>query len=191
MKGILLDGEVVENEDFNRVREILTCELQRGGCQLDAFRLREMEIAPCQGCFGCWVRNPGACLIEDDSREIVRAIVSADLLVLLTPLTFGGYSSELKKGLDRGICLISPFFMKVQGETHHKPRYDSLPRLLGIGVTTGRDSESGEIFESLVQRNSINFHSPAYSAAVVDTSDSQTEMRANFAQLMTALEVFS
>jgi multimeric flavodoxin WrbA len=189
MKGVILDGEVVGKGDFERIRELLTRQLKEAGYQLDIFRLREMDIAPCQGCFGCWVRNPGACLMEDDSQSIVQAIVRAELLVLLTPLTFGGYSSELKKGLDRGICLISPFFMKVQGETHHKPRYDRLPRLLGIGVTTAKDSDSEQIFTKLVHRNSINFHSPSVSAAVIDTAASEVAIRSDLSRAIGALEV--
>lgn len=39
-----------------------------------------------------------------------------------------------KKGLDRLIGLVSPFFTKIAGETHHRPRYDRYPALLAVGV---------------------------------------------------------
>ncbi|MGW8180458.1 MAG: NAD(P)H-dependent oxidoreductase, partial [bacterium] len=120
---------------------------------------------------------------------IVSTIVKADLLVLLTPITFGGYSSELKKLLDRAICLVSPFFMKVQGETHHTPRYESLPRLLGVGVASGCDIECQKIFKTLVQRNALNLHAPACSAAVVDGTGSDEEIRSEILDSISDLGV--
>jgi hypothetical protein len=189
MTGVILDGEVTGKERLERTRVLLTRQLEEAGYQLDFFKLREMDIAPCQGCFGCWVKKPGACLMEDDSQSIVQAVVRSELLVLLTPLTFGGYSSELKKGLDRGICLISPFFMKVGGETHHKPRYDQLPKLLGVGVTSAKDSDCEKIFTELVHRNAVNFHSPSVATAVIDTAQSEAEISLELSRAMGALEV--
>lgn len=177
LKGVLLDGDIDGTGAVNRIGQLLSTELEVADCEMDLFVLRKMEIAPCQGCFGCWSRTPGECLIEDSSQEIVRRIAKADLLVLLTPITFGGYSSELKKLLDRAICLISPFFMKVHGETHHKPRYESLPRLLGVGVGTGCDKRCRTIFRTLIRRNALNLHSPACSAAVVAGTGSDEEIR--------------
>ena len=45
-----------------------------------------------------------------------------DLVIYLTPVTFGGYSSELKRMVDHQIQNISPFFTSVQGEIHHQRR---------------------------------------------------------------------
>ena len=190
VKGVLLNGEVYDDDALGRVGGLLIHELEKVKCRLETFRLRNKEIVPCQGCFGCWVRTPGECLMEDDSKAIVRAMVGADLIVLLTPVTFGGYSSELKKALDRSICLVSPFFMTIHGETHHKPRYDWSPRLLGIGVTEDRDSECVQIFTSLVERNAINFHAPAYSASVIDPKSSLQDMRSDLARAISELEIF-
>ncbi|MHA2001037.1 MAG: hypothetical protein ACTSVU_02975 [Promethearchaeota archaeon] len=54
-------------------------------------------------------------------------------MIYFTPITFGGYSSTLKKALDRQICILSPYFRKVNGEIHHKKRYNKYPSLIGIG----------------------------------------------------------
>jgi multimeric flavodoxin WrbA len=35
------------------------------------FKLRELAIAPCTGCFGCWTRTPGECVVEDSARDIL------------------------------------------------------------------------------------------------------------------------
>jgi len=108
--------------------------------------------------------------VDDSAREIARRFIQSDLVVFLTPLTFGGYSSGLKKALDRIICLVSPLFMRIDGEVHHRPRYERYPRLLGLGVLRQADDESEGIFHTLVSRNAINMHAPAQGSAVILSS---------------------
>ena len=191
MKAILLNGEVDENRTLRLVLQMLADDLTAAGFELEVFELRKLDIAPCQGCFGCWLRSPGECLIEDASKDVVRALVRADLLIFLTPVTFGGYSSELKKVLDRAICFVSPFFVKIQGRTHHRARYERSPRLLGLGITKNMDSESAELFESLVERNAVNFHAPSHAATVVDGNNSSETIRSKVLGALAELETLS
>ena len=103
--------------------------------------------------------------------------VQSDCLLYLTPVAFGGYSSALKKAVDRFIPLVIPFFTQIQGETHHPPRYEHYPRMAAVGILEAPDEESERVFSTLVSRNAINFHSPAYAAGFVYTSQSAEEMR--------------
>lgn len=75
------------------------------GWEVEPFILHDMEIHH-WGCFGCWVQTPGVCVIDDAGRDVARAVIQSDLAVFLIPVTFGGYSSELKKAVDRLICLL-------------------------------------------------------------------------------------
>jgi hypothetical protein len=99
-------------------------------------------------------------------------------------VTFGGYSSELKKAVDRLIPLNSPFFKKISGEVHHKPRYGRYPRILAIGSLPGRDAESEQIFRTLVRQNAINFHSPASGAGFLYSTQTPQEMRETIHKLL-------
>jgi len=120
--------------------------------------MRDLDIAPCRGCFDCWVKTPGECVIDDPAREIAREFVRSDLAVFITPIVFGGYSSQLKKGLDRLIPLLLPYFTFVGNEVHHVRRYRSYPNLLGIGLLPAPDPEEEAIFSQLLLRNSINMY---------------------------------
>src|SRR6185369_14797581 len=83
------------------------------------------------------------------------------------PVSFGGYSSELKKAVDRWLPLGLPYLYQMHGEIHHTPRYPRYPRLVGIGVQTEANVEEAAIFRAVVGRNAINFHAPSYAADVV------------------------
>lgn len=189
MKAVILDGSLNGEPAASRVRGLVAGELEARGWDVQPFTLREMKIRPCIGCFGCWVQTPGECLMDDAAREIAPAIIGSDLVIYLTPVTFGGYSSELKKALDRNICLILPFFTKIDGEIHHKPRYDRYPRLLGLGLLPEADAESERIFKTLVGRNAINMHAPAHAAGVILGSLAAEETRAEIQALLEAVEV--
>ena len=189
MKAVILNGSEKDNDTLGSVHEIIVRELTDVGWEVEAFILGDMEIHHCLGCFGCWVRTPGVCVIDDAAREVAKAIIQSDLTVYLTPVTFGGYSPELKKALDRSICLISPFFTRVEGEVHHKVRYEQYPRLMAVGVLPQADDESEEIFTFLVSRNAINFHSPAHAAGVVLSSQGAQEIREEIQALLHQLEV--
>jgi multimeric flavodoxin WrbA len=140
---------------------------------------------------GSRVRTPGECLIDDVAREIAQEVITSHLLIYLTPVTFGGYSSELKKAVDRMICLVSPFFGLIDGEIHHKKRYDRYPSLLGLGFVENGGEESGEIFARLVGRNALNFHAPAHAAGVFRRCQEAEEVRALVRGLLQAVEVIS
>lgn len=188
MKAVLLDGSRQGESSAQTIRPIITAELAARDWSLTPFTLRELEIHHCQGCFGCWVQTPGQCLVDDAAREIAATVINSDLVIYLTPVTFGGYSSELKKALDRMICLVSPFFTRVEGEIHHKPRYERFPRLLGIGVTEQVERESEQIFKTLVRRNALNMHTPAHAAGVIHLEQEPEAIRAQVQALFQAVE---
>jgi multimeric flavodoxin WrbA len=144
--------------------------------------LREKKIGNCAGDFFCWIRTPGVCNVNDDNRAIATAIVASDLMVYLTPVTFGGYSSALKRMVDHQIQNVTPFFAKVEGETHHRKRYKKYPDLLAVGWMDTADAQAKVVFRHLVQRNALNWHSKTWVGDVVLANQSDEEMLASAQQ---------
>lgn len=171
MDALILNGALAGDADVDSVQELLRRELAAAGCRPRAMVLREIPVAYCQGCFECWVKTPGECKTADAGREIAAAFIASDVVILLTPVTFGGYSSELKKGLDRIAGLVSPFFMHIHGEVHHRPRYARYPSLLALGVLPKPDPAQERVFHTLVARNSLNFHAPWQESRILYRSD--------------------
>jgi multimeric flavodoxin WrbA len=154
------------------------------GWKVNSRVLRDLKIGSCYGCFKCWVQTPGICVIDDVERDIAKETIQSDLLIFLTPVTFGGYSSELKKAVDRLIPLVMPFFIKIDGEVHHKSRYERYPSLMGIGVLPNEDKESEQSFKTLVNRNAINFHSPIHTAGVIISNQDKKLIREEIKTLL-------
>jgi putative NADPH-quinone reductase len=137
------------------------------GHAVTSFELDGLNIKPCLGCFACWVKHPGTCAVQDDHGPIVEAMARADAQVWITPVTFGGYSSVLKKALDRLIPNILPFFEIRQDEVHHPPRYDRRRRLFVLGTAAVPDDEAEGIFHRVVERNALNLNSVLTDSFVV------------------------
>jgi multimeric flavodoxin WrbA len=184
MKAVILDGSRKGDDSLSTAQRIILDELTGMGWEVETFILHALDISYCRGCFECWVKTPGVCVSTGVGRDIAGAVIRSDLTVFLTPITFGGYSSELKKAVDHLIGLVSPFFMRIGGETHHKPRYAKYPRLLGVGALPTADEESERIFTTLVERNAINMHSPSHAAGVILSGWSAAEVRAGVQSLL-------
>ncbi|MFN3982028.1 MAG: flavodoxin family protein [Caldilinea sp.] len=171
MKALILDGALPGDATMPAIAQHLQQALSASGWSVEVVALREQRIAYCLGCFDCWAKSPGLCKIDDDGRTVTAAMLASNLVVYLTPLTFGGYSSELKKALDRSICLVSPFFKRINGEVHHKARYDRYPAVLGVGVAAAYNTAQAAIFARLVERNALNLHASAHGAFIVRADD--------------------
>ena len=169
MKALILNGARETDTDADRFQDVLADELSERHWEVNTVLLREVKLTHCVGCFDCWIKTPGICRFKDAGPWIAESFIQSDLAVFVTPVTFGGYSSELKKALDRAICLISPHFMKIKGEVHHKPRYSHYPRLLAFGLREQPRGDSDAIFQSLVGRNALNLHTPVHQAALVQS----------------------
>ena len=177
MKAILLNGSKENDRTGERIRVALEAELKNRGWDIEHFNLCERKIGNCAGDFFCWIRTPGMCNVNDDNRLIAEALATCDLLVYLTPVTFGGYSATLKRMVDHQIQNYSPFFAMIEGETHHLKRYKKNPDLLAVGWMTAPDMQSEAIFRYLVQRNAINFHTKTYISGVVLAGQSDNELQ--------------
>ena len=149
------------------VRRALRAHADGSGKRLEVLRLEEAAFAPCRGCFACWTRTPGMCVVDDAARNITAALAQADVLIVLTPIVFGGYAPALKTAVDRGVLpTLLPHFQRLHGRTRHFARYEKTPALAAIGLLQSADTDMEQVFAGVVARNAANMLSPAYASAV-------------------------
>jgi multimeric flavodoxin WrbA len=186
----MLNGARAKDTKVDETSSILFNTLQ-SIADISVYRLRDLTIADCVSCFGCWLKTPGTCVINDDAIEIAQKMPLSDLIVYVTPIVFGGYPYELKKMLDRQISGILPFFKNVKGELHHPQRYNKSGMLAAIGVLPQPNVASEEIFSTLLYRNSLNKQSTRCATTVVYEKDTPNQVNKKIDLLLEQLEVKS
>lgn len=171
-------GDSAGHQVGEQVRAVLLNELHTRGWLVEEFVLREQKIGACAGDFFCWIRTPGMCNVNDDNRVIAEAMVDKDVMIYLTPITFGGYGSTLKRMVDHQIQNISPNFTTINGETHHHKRYARYPDFLAIGWLETPDAPAEQVFHYLAQRNGLNFHANKVVTGVVVAGQPESQLGA-------------
>lgn len=107
------------------------------------------------GCFGCWTKTPGQCVIRDDATQIYPCIAQSEAVLYVSRLAYGGYDTPMKTMLERAIPVQQAFIRIHQGETHHVQR-DVKPKRATIIAYGDTDEEERDIFRQLVARNACN-----------------------------------
>jgi multimeric flavodoxin WrbA len=124
--------------------------------------LREKDIGQCRGCWGCWVKTPGECVIRDGMPDIYRAVINADWLLLASPLIMGFPSALMKRALDRLIPLLHPYGAVDFGEAHHRARYRRYPKMGLLLEPCDSSPEELQATERIFGRTAINFKTRLY-----------------------------
>jgi multimeric flavodoxin WrbA len=84
------------------------------------------NIKNCIGCFGCWHKTPGECVIHDGYQRTGAKLGHCDQLIFVSECVYGSLSPFCKMVLDRSISYVHPNFVTRRGEMHHKRRYDNV-----------------------------------------------------------------
>lgn len=131
--------------------------------EIKYFDLSVLNIAPCMGCFGCWTKTPGRCVIRDDATKVYPCIAKSNAVLYVSRLKYGGYDSVMKKMLERAIPVQQAFIRIFQGETHHVQRAVSLKRATIVAYADIEiDEEERDIFRQLIARNARNVNFSSY-----------------------------
>lgn len=128
--------------------------------------LSSMKIVNCVGCFGCWTKTPGKCVIRDDATKVYPYIAESSSVIYVGHIKYGGNDSVMKTMIERAIPIQQAFIRIHRGETHHVQRNvatkDAI--IIAYGDT---DSEEQEIFRQLVERNARNMNFGKYKIVFV------------------------
>ncbi len=130
--------------------------------------LSSLKITNCVGCFGCWTKTPGKCVIRDDATKVYPYIAKSDTLLYVSHVKYGCYDTIMKTMLERAIPIQQAFIRIHNGETHHIQR-DVAPKKATIIAYGSLSKEEKVIFKELVSRNSHNMNFESYN--IIFTSE--------------------
>ncbi len=167
MKAYILSDKDYQTTAYTRllaqVKEALS------GFDIEEKQIGRGDIHYCVGCFGCWVKTPGECVIKDDIASINRAMMNSDVVVYLVPVVFGQFSANIKYALDRWLPNMLPFFQtRKDGSTMHPRRYESYPKQIMIGYGEHLNTEDAQLFCDITQK-----HRSSVDVWIDDGTDSQ------------------
>ena len=146
---------IIHDLKEDRLKEIYKTELE-GEYRIISGRLGEPRA--CMGCFGCWIRTPGTCVVKDEYQNMGQWLAAADTLVIISRCEYGSFSSYIKTILDRSISYILPYFVKRNGEVHHASRYEKILDVKVIFYGADITEAESRSAESLVKANCINLN---------------------------------
>ena len=166
---LILNGNPNKSR-FDSYLDDLQEQLKAAGVQVQQYNVRDLNIKQCLGCWNCWLKTPGLCVIKDDMELIYPLLARVDLVLWASPLILGTISGILKQTQDRFIPMIHPYIEVVDGECHHKFRYAHNPDLgLLVEKSPADTHDDVALTELLFQRFSRNTRTPLRFCADTET----------------------
>ena len=127
--------------------------------------LSKLRISNCIGCFGCWTKTPGKCVIRDDAVKVYPIIAKSDKVIYVSKVKYGSYDTVMKTMLERAIPIQQAFIRLLNGEAHHVQRDVAMKEAI---IAYGNiEDEEKEIFKRLVERNSHNMNFKSFNVIFV------------------------
>lgn len=72
---------------------------REAGARVELVALRDLSIAPCRACYGCWTSQ--RCVMHDDMGPLLEKIAAADVVCVASPVYFGLPCGQFKVMVDR------------------------------------------------------------------------------------------
>jgi len=159
MKLLVVNG-ILDGNQHTEYEASLETLIKQSEHEIKYFKLRDLNINFCTGCWDCWVKTPGLCVIKDDQEEILKYIPHVDHLIFVSPIILGYESSLIKTFKDRFIPTVHPYVRIHHGEQHHYPRYKHLPNLTFIGIENEMTIQTDrDLIKRTYERVALNFDS--------------------------------
>lgn len=110
----------------------------------------------CIGCFGCWIKTPGACVLRDKYADMGECLSKCNEVIIISKCFYGGFSPFIKNVIDRCNPYMHPYFAIRNGEMHHRRRYDNHFDLRVWFYGENITEKEKQTAEKLIQANAIN-----------------------------------
>jgi multimeric flavodoxin WrbA len=133
MRMLVVNGSPLGKKGVTYIlQEAFVKGASRAGAEVEEVFLNKKKIRACKGCFSCWIKTPGRCVIRDDQADLLEKCRRAEVFVLATPLYVDGMSGQAKTFLDRMIPLALPEFILVNGHCRHPAAHESFSKFVLI-----------------------------------------------------------
>lgn len=157
-----MQAYLITDGEFETPRQAELKELIKGYYTARGFfiiekTLQRDDLAFCRGCFDCWVKTPGECIMRDGIVEINRTCMTSDVVVYLCLVVFGQFSANMKYAIDRWLPNMLPYFItRDDGSTMHSPRYEDYPAQIFLGYGENLSQTAMHLFTDINKKHRSN-----------------------------------
>lgn len=138
----------------------------KAGHEVEKVNLREKNLSPCRACCVCMGNH--ICAIQDDMTEILPRLVSADVIVMASPVYFYSLGSQMKMLIDR--CLVNHkaisgkqfYFIITAADPQHESAHEALAAFRGFLRCLPAAKEAGVIYGTGTWDMGDVYQHPAY-----------------------------
>ncbi|MFC1910155.1 flavodoxin family protein [Chloroflexota bacterium] len=109
------------------------------GAEVEKIIVAKLNIAPCKENYGCL--KDGHCIFHDDMEAIYSKLLSADRVIIASPIFFYALTAQLKALIDRGQALWARKHILNQPP----PDGGRKGAFIGVGATRGKNLFEGSI----------------------------------------------
>lgn len=113
-------------------------------------------VGRCLGCFGCWVKTPGRCVLGDRAALLPEQLKNCDEYVMISPVLYGGYSVCVKAAVERCLGYLLPYLQTGGGRMRHQLRYPRRRFRLWVCFYGPCSGEERELARRLAEANGRN-----------------------------------
>jgi multimeric flavodoxin WrbA len=157
MKAYIISDKDEQTPMFDQLSQLVRSYLTARNFEIEEVQIGRADLTFCMGCFGCWVKKPGECVINDKISQINRTLINSDVAIYLCPVIFGQFSANIKNSIDRFLPNALPFFItRPDGSTIHPSRYSSYPKQIMIGYDEELSLDDAQLFTDITKKHRTN-----------------------------------
>jgi multimeric flavodoxin WrbA len=115
---------------------------REAGAEVDEIIIRDLKLSPCLEIYAC--KETGICVMKDDFSSVRERILSADGIILASPIFFYTVSAHTKILMDRCQSFwVKKYWIDEVPTDQWKPKRRGM--FISVGATTGKKLFDGAV----------------------------------------------
>ncbi|MBU0992349.1 MAG: flavodoxin family protein [Proteobacteria bacterium] len=120
MRVVCVLGSPRKNGNSATVARRFVDKARSNGSDVQVYLLNELEFKGCQACMACKTTRED-CVLDDGLTSVLKDVSRTDVLVLASPIYFGGVSAQMKAFIDRTYSFLTPHFYRKEKHSRLDP----------------------------------------------------------------------